>query len=379
MTGREKMEAAFSRDGASEIPAVICYEGIHYRDHWEAITSHPWWYARSPEVEKQLAWRRDAIEKTPQDWYSLPAASSRADRENVTIEDRGDGVYLLDRRTGSQDKLPVPQIGGWGVSCGVRSVRPERIAETREEIDEKLPLPEKFDERAFKSSGCTDLADRMLEEHKDLTPLAHVPGPLWSTYNLWGFENMMLMIASRPELVQYAAERILEGVLVQVRRAAALGVEVIWIEDCMTDLIGPAAYADLNAPVLRRITAEVRDCGMKSVYYYCGDPGGKWESLLSLGADGLSLEEGKKGWNIDIDDVVDRVAGSAVVFGNLDAIGLLPGASEVELAAEIERQIAAGRRNGGRFVMSIGSPVTPGTSVERVRLYCDLAHEIGSR
>jgi len=57
---------------------------------------------------------------------------------------------------------------------------------------------------------------------------------------------------------------------------------------------------------------------------------------------------------------------------------LLPRASEEELRAEITRQIAAGRRNGSRFIMSLGSPVTPGTSVEKVRLYCDLVHDLGT-
>ena len=37
----------------------------------------------------------------------------------------------------------------------------------------------------------------------------------------------------------------------------------------------------------------------------------------------------------------------------------------------------AGRKNGGRFVMSLGSPVTPETPVARVRLYTDLVHELG--
>ena len=49
-----------------------------------------------------------------------------------------------------------------------------------------------------------------------------------------------------------------------------------------------------------------------------------------------------------------------------------------QLRAEIARQIAAGRRNGSRFIMSLGSPVTPRTPVDRVRLYCDLARELGS-
>jgi uroporphyrinogen-III decarboxylase len=71
------------------------------------------------------------------------------------------------------------------------------------------------------------------------------------------------------------------------------------------------------------------------------------------------------------------VGGRCAVLGNLDAMELLEHGSEGALRAEIARQIAAGRRNGSRFVMSIGSPVTPDTPVERVRLYCDLVHELG--
>jgi len=55
---------------------------------------------------------------------------------------------------------------------------------------------------------------------------------------------------------------------------------------------------------------------------------------------------------------------------------LLPNGSVAELRVEIERQAAAGRENNGRFVMSLGSPVTPGTPVARVRRYCDLVHAL---
>ena len=81
---------------------------------------------------------------------------------------------------------------------------------------------------------------------------------------------------------------------------------------------------------------------------------------------------------IDIEDVVAQVRGRCIVRGNLDAVGVLQTGTEEELRAEISRQIATGRRNGSRFVASLGSPVTPGTPVERVRLYCDLAHELGT-
>jgi uroporphyrinogen-III decarboxylase len=71
------------------------------------------------------------------------------------------------------------------------------------------------------------------------------------------------------------------------------------------------------------------------------------------------------------------VDGRCALLGNLDAMGLLEHGSEQDLRAELRRQARAGRRNGSRFIFSLGSPVTPGTSMARVRLYTDLAHEEG--
>lgn len=144
----------------------------------------------------------------------------------------------------------------------------------------------------------------------------------------------------------------------------------------MTDMVGPPAFAALNVAHLRPLVEAIRAAGLKSIYYFCGDPTGKWEMLLDVGADALSLEESKKGWAIDVEDVVERVQGRCAVLGNLDAIGVLQDGSEAALRAEIARQIAAGRRNGSRFLMSLGSPVTPGTPVVRVRRYCELVREL---
>ncbi|HPP08398.1 MAG TPA: uroporphyrinogen decarboxylase family protein, partial [bacterium] len=93
----------------------------------------------------------------------------------------------------------------------------------------------------------------------------------------------------------------------------------------------------------------------------------------------LSFEESKKNFQIDIEKVVSIVDGRCVVFGNLDAIYLLPHADEKQLVQEIERQLTAGVKNKRKFVMSLGSPVTPDTPVERVRLYCEVSREIGGK
>lgn len=54
-TGRGRIEVALSPEGTSEIPTVICYEGIYIRDHWSEFEAGPWWMREVPDLEQQLA------------------------------------------------------------------------------------------------------------------------------------------------------------------------------------------------------------------------------------------------------------------------------------------------------------------------------------
>ena len=377
MTGRQRIEAAFSRDGAPEIPVVIPYEEIFIRDHWRALTSCPWWYQDSPDIAHQIAWRRDCLAKAGSDWIGVRAFYAREERRHMAVEERSDGVFLINRRAGKEKRLEKPLVGGWSASGEIQSFRPIHVADTFGEVDRLIPDLPPVDPEEFGASGRADLARRILEECGGLFPICSVDSPLWACYGLWGFEGLMTMIAEKPEVVEHACRCFLARSLRSVKLAFLLGAAGIWIEECMTDMVSPEAFARLNVPFVRRIVEEVRALGMRSIYYFCGDPAGKWDLLLSADADALSLEESKKGFAIAIEDVVERVKGRCVVLGNLDAIGLLPNGTEERLRAEIRRQVQAGRRNGSRFIMSLGSPVTPGTPVERVRVYFDLAWQIG--
>jgi len=374
MTGREKIEAAFSTEGTIRIPVVIPYEDIYIRDHWEQLTSAPWWHAFVPDIELQMAWRKEVIESTRYEWFTLPQLCSKAEREHVRLLERPDGVFQLDLKTGKEWRLEKPRVSGWS-SASIESCHPKKLPATRDEIDSMLPPATPFDVQTFMDSGRCDLAKRMLIDFQDLFPICHVNSPLWSCYGIWGFEGMMEMILVDPELVSYACGRHLEYSLRGVREAAALGAMGIWIEECLTDMISPGAFESLSVPFVRRLVEEIRRLGMKSIHYFCGNPAGKLDLLLSVGSDALAFEEGKKGFDINIDEIADYVNSRCVLLGNLDAIGVLQDGSSDELRAEIRRQLLAAKINGGRFIMSLGSPVTPDTPVEKVRLYCDLVRE----
>jgi hypothetical protein len=328
-----------------------------------------------PDIETQLAWRREVEEAIGQDWFLLPEGASYEERAHVSIVTQGNQVYRLHRLTGARQRLTPPQISGW-TGHNVASVHPTQLPQTPEEIDAWIIDPHTGDYGL--ADGRGDLAQHILADWGAMRfPLGYIAGPLWTCYYMWGFEGMMLHLVDKPNLVRYAVQRFSEYSIHQIRTAARMGAAGVWMEDCMTDMISPQHYREFNLPYLRQITDEIRAMGMVSIHYFCGNPAGKWDLLLDTGADALALEESKKGFVIDIADVVERINGRMTVLGNLDAVGILEQADDDGLRAEIARQIVAGRHNHSRFIMSLGSPVTPDTPAARVRRYCDLTHQLG--
>jgi len=375
MTGRQKIEVALCPAGTPAMPAVICYEGIFIRDHWRDLTACPWWYAHSPEVEHQLAWLRDVIRAIGQDWFILPLGHSAQERQDLIISVEDVGVFRVNRATGMREPLAPPRVSG--LDHNTRSVRPENPPLSAAQVDAAIPIPSDPGPNAVLADGRADLPRHMLQEFgRDLWPFCHVISPLWGCYRLWGFEGMMTLIADDPHLVMHACRRFLELTERRIREAAAIGSAGVWIEECFTDMISPRIFERINLPLVQRMVHVIRQAGMKSIYYYCGNPADRWDLLLAAGADALSLEESKKTFTIDIEDIVAHAQGRCAILGNLDAVGVLQDGSEDDLRREIARQIAAGRRNANRFIMSLGSPVTPATPVERVRRYCDAVHAL---
>lgn len=374
MTARERILAAFDAAGTPETGVVACYEEILLRDHFAQLTRVPWWDASQAA---QVA--ADFAAGSGLDWWSVHPCAPRAERLRQRFEQRADGVWRVDEGTGEETCLNEPVASGTNTGCATsHHTAVEDLPESRAEVDARLPTATAFDRDRFLAEGRHDAA-AAIRQRVDLLLYGHTIAPLWMLYNVFGYEGMMVLLAQDPDLAAYAAQRLADRTLQQIRTLEALGAEAVWIEECLTDQIHPDLFRAINVPILRGCVDAIRQLGMKSIYYYCGNPCDRLDAILDVGADALHFEESKKGFAIDIADIVRAVDGRCVVFGNLDAIGVLERGSDSLLEAEIRRQLAAGRRNGNRFVMSIGSPVTPGTPVARVRRYADLARDLASR
>jgi uroporphyrinogen-III decarboxylase len=378
MTGREKIEAAITPEGSREFAAVIPYEMLCYRDHWDELTPIPWWHRFDPDPDYQFNWYRDMFNGVPQDWMGLPASASKTERGRILIKSQGSKAFQVDQVSGQETEIERPQVGGWSASLAQNhSVIPVDFPRTSADVVRLIPDPVIYDQERACVDGTLDLPKRILSAFPDRLPTGYVVSPLWQCYRIWGFEGLMTQIVDQPELVGLAAERFLSLCLSSLAAQAARGIRVVWIEECFTDLIHPHVFAALNLPLIQRLIDGIHQYGMASVYYYCGDPGQRLEALISSGTDILGLEEGKKGFEIDIVAIAEQVAGRCALLGNLDAIGCLEQQDEKGIRNEIKRQMAAGRCNHSRFIMSLGSPVTPGTSMPKLRRYFEMARELG--
>lgn len=353
---------------------VAAYDSIFLRDHYAALTRLPWWDATNPG---SLA--RDYHARSGLEWFTVGACDSRAERGRARYEKRSDGVWRVDSETGKAIRLREPTVSGTNTDCATsRHSATDSLPITRDQIEALIPRTPPFDRSRFLAEGRQD-ASLAVREAGDLLTYSHVSSPIWSLYNLLGYEDMMILLAQQPDVAIHAGRIILENTLQHISMIAALGAEAVWIEECLTDQISPEAFRQVNLPILRRCTEAIREQGMKSIYYYCGSPWTRLDAILDAGADAVHFEESKKGFSIQIEDIVEAVGRRCVVFGNLDAIGVLQDGSEDVLRAEIHRQLCAGRKNGNRFIMSTGSPITPGTAVPRVRRYTDIVREIDGR
>jgi uroporphyrinogen-III decarboxylase len=99
------------------------------------------------------------------------------------------------------------------------------------------------------------------------------------------------------------------------------------------------------------------------------------ERIVQYDIAAVAVEESKKSFTIEIEDVVERVAGRVAVFGNVDAVRFGPQATMDEMAAEVKRQARFSARARG-FVVSTGSPFPLDTNPRQIDTLVATAHSL---
>jgi len=114
-------------------------------------------------------------------------------------------------------------------------------------------------------------------------------------------------------------------------------------------------------------------CGLLSTYYICGNSLPLLDRIKRVQCSAVAVEEGKKNFEIPIEQVVEVLGKTHCIWGNIDAVEFGLHARPEQVKAEVARQLEAGRKAKG-FVVSTGSPLPLHSPMENVGVLIGSAH-----
>ncbi len=352
-----------------------------YRRRLKGISRHPIDHQEDTLFRAQAVYQAYGIFKVKPDWIEVHQGASRAWAERTAIV-RQDGILCYED-LGSGQRVPMHQVpiprGDAGLTIANASLTDlwdtsDQIQD-KDQVDALLPI---LSADALLARGDFDLPRRTVSDYGDEYFISTIlDTPFSDAYDLLGFQGLMLIQHDRPALFHYLLQRKLAQAQEVMGAWAASGIHGVYVEEVFTgaDLISPRSYDEYvftyNQPYFRHM----RSLGLLPIHYVCGDVIPRLDRILELDIAAVAVEESKKNFRIEIEDVVKRVDGRVAVFGNIDAVRFGLQAPLDEMAAEARRQARIGRSARG-FVVSTGSPFPLDTNPRLIDTLVATAHSL---
>jgi uroporphyrinogen decarboxylase len=382
--GKARILAALAGDQTDTVPVAIDYLRLYLAER----TEHAYVAAYRERLQREgrvhldpdedVSIRASAILSAydcfeeQQDWLQVFAGPSQeALNSRELVLDKG-RVFELDHGAGARHQL---LIGG-------EEAKTEEMRARFEEMDRRFQMLQSagadselardiladYQRQRNRESGDFALVETLVRERGGEQFLyMGVPAPFCSLYGLVGFDGMMTALVEMPDLVVSMMDELLDGVLERAQAFKDSGGHGIRVEEyfASADIISPRMYERFALPYEERLLSGLRQMGLKSVLYFCGDVVPRLPALRQLPMDALMVEESKKDFHVDIGAVRARVGPELCLFGNVDSYGVVQTGTEAELEAEIARQIRVAGA-AGAFIVGLGIPLPLDTPPARV-------------
>jgi uroporphyrinogen-III decarboxylase len=392
-TPKERMLRALSGGRADVTPAAPAYLSLYladfernyyieqYRRRLRGRSRYAIDHEEDTLFRAQALYQAYGIFKTRPDWIEIDQGASRAWAERTEIVAEGQILYYKDRASGKRvpmHEAPIPYgdppLTGedrsltdlWDVSDQIRD---------EADVDARLPIVTSDE---LLARGEFDLPRQIVSDYGDEYFLSTIlDTPFSDAYDLLGFQGLMLIQYDRPALFHHLLRRKLAQTREVMDAWAKVGVHGVYVEEVFTgaDMISPASYDEFvfayNQPYFRHM----RRLGLYPIHYMCGDVIPRLERILALDIAAVAVEESKKQFRIETEEVIDRVQGRVAVLGNVDTIRFGLHGTMVEMEAEVRRQAEIGARASG-FIMSTGSPFPLDTNPRLIDTLVATAHSM---
>ena len=321
----------------------------------------------------------------PPCWVRFPWTPFRSEVEGCQVARKRRKLVWIDRdgtETPLVDKLRAldRRPGPWPMEQPA-SESLEAVKEILEKDPQRLVQPgslgdpgsrwESTSEQDLRAAGCLTVWDWIKERYEGAMP-SYITGacPTQLTIDTMGFESLMMGFLEAPEVVHHICRLGMPRNRAHWKALRDAGVEVVHVSEySWGNQISPEIYREFIVPYTKELIDFYHENGFKVLLYVMGDIRSVLDQIAEYPFDALAIEEGRKGYQLDVETARRRLGDHRVLFGNVPCTLVVEGQPE-DILAEVRRQISVAGEQG-RFVVSIGEPIPPGTQPERVRFFCD--------
>ncbi len=381
LTPKERMIHALTGQKPDRLPAAQAYlclfladfERVFYVEQYRQRLRGRSRY--SVDHDEDVLFRAQAIYqsygifKVRPDWIEVYGGVGRNWAEQTDVVEEDGVLFFEDWSTGERTPMLDKKSSLTDLWDNPAQIR------DKSDVDAQLPV---LTAEELLASGEFDLMRQVVADYGDRYFITTIlDTPFSDAYDLLGFQGLMVIQHDQPDLFHYLLERKLAQSKEVVAACAACGIHGVYAEEVFTgaDLISPRSYDQFvyryNLPYFRHM----RSLGLLPIHYVCGNSIPRLERMVEYDIAAVAVEESKKGFQIEIEEVVDRVAGRVTVLGNIDAVRFGLHATADEMAAEVRRQAAIGARANG-FIVSTGSPFPLDTNPRLIDTMVETAHSI---
>jgi uroporphyrinogen decarboxylase len=201
--------------------------------------------------------------------------------------------------------------------------------------------------------------ERLVEQFSgDKAVIVHLNDVFSLPRYLMGMENLLMAIATQPDLVQALVDLSVGVNLKMAKEVAARGVKIVYTGDDFAytrgPLMSPRHFRKLFYPGLKRVIGGFKELGLMVIKHCDGNLWPILDMVIDSGIDCLDPIDPVAG--MDIAEVKAAYGHRVAIKGNVDCAETLTFGSQEEVIEETKEAMRKGMPGGG-FILSSGNSI----------------------
>lgn len=228
--------------------------------------------------------------------------------------------------------------------------------------------------------GRYDSVDRALATYDDrYAVIVHLNDVFSIPRTLMGMENLLMAVATDPELVRALVDMSVDINLQMAKEVAQRGVRIVYTGDDLAwnkgPLMSPRHFRELLFPGLCRVMRGFKELGLLVIKHTDGKLWSIIDMLVDSGIDCLDPIDPIAGMNLG--EVKAKYGSRIALKGNVDCASLMTYGSPEETAQATKEALRTGMPGGG-YILSSSNSIHSGVKPENYLAMVQTLQEFGS-